>query len=426
MRGVRGHPSRSATTARLAFVLQVHVFSTIDRLMNPEHRERKLELSTTQITGSALAAMSGAFFASWAGTTGTIVGAAVGSVIVTVGAATYTWSLQRTRDAVKRTAAQVRAVDGRMPSRRSDPSVEPGNLPWGKVALTSVAVMALGLGGITAIEAATGKPVSSYTGSSDSTGTTLGNAIGSSDSKSAPAGLRDLDRREERLRHTDPDEGLRHERERRRRAPGRRPPPRRPRPPPPLRQTPRPRPTPPASDPVTPTPDPRALARQTLRRPAAVCERDVRTIGKLGQLFLDQREWIRPASGCRPTSDETERFRFIHVSDDVTGGSMNKLASSATPRRGCPRGRDPRRHPRAAARGRLRPVDDGRRRQGLPGEQGHPLPPLGDQAQPRRRRDGARQAGSRHRRRSTPARCAATCSPPSAGRTASTATPPPA
>jgi hypothetical protein len=165
-----------------AFVVQVHVSSTIDRLMNPEHRGRKLELSTTQITGSALAAMSGAFFASWAGTTGTIVGAAVGSVIVTVGAATYTWSLQRTRDAVKRTAAQVR-LSGRMPAER--PERQTGNLPWGKVALTSVAVMALGLGGITAIEAATGKPVSSYTGSSDSTGTTLGSAIGSSDSKAA-------------------------------------------------------------------------------------------------------------------------------------------------------------------------------------------------------------------------------------------------
>ena len=88
------------------------MFSTIDRLMNPEHRERRLDLSPIQITGSALAAMSGAFFASWAGTTGTIVGAAVGSVIVTVGAATYTWSLQRTRDAVKRTAAQVRQSGG--------------------------------------------------------------------------------------------------------------------------------------------------------------------------------------------------------------------------------------------------------------------------------------------------------------------------
>ena len=166
-----------------AFVLQVHVFSTIDRLMNPEHRGRKLELSTTQITGSALAAMSGAFFASWAGTTGTIVGAAVGSVIVTVGAATYTWSLQRTRDAVKRTAAQVR-LSGRTPAERPERHLL--SLPWGKVALTSVAVTAIGLGGITAIEAAAGRPVSSYTGSSASTGTTLGNAVGSSGGKATP------------------------------------------------------------------------------------------------------------------------------------------------------------------------------------------------------------------------------------------------
>jgi hypothetical protein len=148
--------------------------------MNPEHRERKLDLSPIQITGSALAAMSGAFFASWAGTTGTIVGAAVGSVIVTVGAATYTWSLQRTRDAVKRTAAQVRQP-GSQPGRPVErPERRRRDLPWGRLALTSVAVMALGLGGVTAIEAVTGKPASSLTGSSGSTGTTLGNAVGSS------------------------------------------------------------------------------------------------------------------------------------------------------------------------------------------------------------------------------------------------------
>ena len=151
--------------------------------MKPEHRERRLELSTTQITGSALAAMSGAFFASWAGTTGTIVGAALGSVIVTVGAATYTWSLQRTRDAVRRTAAQVRQT-GRRPVEQPEPPR--GHRPWGKVALTSVAVMALGLGGITAIEAVTGQPVSSYTGGSGSTGTTLGNAVGSTGTKTTP------------------------------------------------------------------------------------------------------------------------------------------------------------------------------------------------------------------------------------------------
>ena len=228
------------------FVLQVHVFSTIDRLMNPEHRGRKLELSTTQITGSALAAMSGAFFASWAGTTGTIVGAAVGSVIVTVGAATYTWSLQRTRDAVKRTAAQVR-LSGRMPAER--PERQAGNLPWGKVALTSVAVMALGLGGITAIEAATGKPVSSYTGSSDSTGTTLGSAIGSSDSKAAQkdSGTSTAEKSDSTTQTPTKDSDTSVEPRRRGRAddPQHADHP----PPPPLRQTPRPRPNRPCPTP---------------------------------------------------------------------------------------------------------------------------------------------------------------------------------
>ncbi|MET0838552.1 MAG: hypothetical protein ABWY19_07220 [Marmoricola sp.] len=158
--------------------------------MNHEPREHRLELSPIQVTGSALAAMSGAFFASWAGVAGTIVGAALASVVVTVGAATYTWSLQRTRDAVQRTAAQVRqaaTVPGRTAGEKpaapelvaEEPADRRWNLPWGKLALTSVAVMALGLGGITAIEAVAGKPVSALTGSSSSTGTTLGSVVGS-------------------------------------------------------------------------------------------------------------------------------------------------------------------------------------------------------------------------------------------------------
>jgi hypothetical protein len=178
--------------------------------MNPEHRERKLDLSPIQITGSALAAMSGAFFASWAGTTGTIVGAAVGSVIVTVGAATYTWSLQRTRDAVRRTTAQVRQTgdqSGGQPVER--PERRRRDLPWGRLALTSVAVMTLGLGGITAIEAVTGKPASSLTGSSDSTGTTLGNAVGSTGTATQHDSGTSTDQGDStRTPTTDPDTGV--------------------------------------------------------------------------------------------------------------------------------------------------------------------------------------------------------------------------
>jgi hypothetical protein len=166
----------------------------------------KLELSPTQVVGSALAAVSGAFFASWAGTAGTLIGVAAGSVIATVGAATYTWWLRRTQEAVRRKAAQVRQttlLTNAMPRTvAAGPLREPGeettvlpaatddaeqgeprswlrqwDLPWAKVALASVAVMLVALAGITALEAVTGRSVASFTGQADPHGSTLGNAF---------------------------------------------------------------------------------------------------------------------------------------------------------------------------------------------------------------------------------------------------------
>ena len=176
-----------------------------------DEKDRSLGLSPAQVAGSALAAMSGAFFVSWAGTAGTLIGAAVGSVIATVGAATYTWSLRRTSDAAKRTAAVVKQralVTGTLPrsvaqgplredgtdqpmsgiadadqppSALEEPDSPEGDaargrwdLPWGKVVLASLAVMIAGLAGMTAVEAVTGKPISSFFGRDDGTGTTVG------------------------------------------------------------------------------------------------------------------------------------------------------------------------------------------------------------------------------------------------------------
>src|SRR3954463_15440055 len=79
-----------------------------DTTESKDRKESSLGLTPAQVVGSALAAMSVAFFASWAGTAGTLIGAAFGSVIATVGAATYTWSLQRTSEAARRTAALVK------------------------------------------------------------------------------------------------------------------------------------------------------------------------------------------------------------------------------------------------------------------------------------------------------------------------------
>jgi hypothetical protein len=168
-----------------------------------EDKSRGLGLSPAQVTGSALAAMSGAFFASWAGTTGTLIGAAVGSVIATVGAATYTWSLRRTSAAVRRTAAQVRQaglVTGAYPRTvsdgplRDDEDQQPSaavevpeksrrlDLPWARVALVSLAVMVLGMAGITVVEAVTGTPIASVFGKDEGSGTTVGRVVGSNDS----------------------------------------------------------------------------------------------------------------------------------------------------------------------------------------------------------------------------------------------------
>src|SRR6478736_216214 len=76
--------------------------------MSDDQEEHRLSISTTQVIASALAAMSVAFLTSWLGTAGTIIGACIGSVIATVGTAAYSWSLRRTSNVVKQTAAQVR------------------------------------------------------------------------------------------------------------------------------------------------------------------------------------------------------------------------------------------------------------------------------------------------------------------------------
>ena len=175
---------------------------------DPHDPPRRLELSPAQVAGSALAAISAAFFASWAGTAGTLIGAGVGSILATVGAATYTWWLRRTSDAVRRTAAQVRetgmgstVVVAGLRTRRTpddgasddlpaaaDAETAPENdedrwaflrgRPWGKVLLVSLAVMATAIAGITLVEAVTGKPISAITRGDSGQGTSVGHLVG--------------------------------------------------------------------------------------------------------------------------------------------------------------------------------------------------------------------------------------------------------
>ncbi|MCB0908981.1 MAG: hypothetical protein KDB63_17895 [Nocardioidaceae bacterium] len=142
-----------------------------DELLDEDLPRPTLGITPTQVAGSALASVSGAFLASWLGVAGTLIGAALLSIVATVGSATYTYSLRRGRQVVRwgrgeRTVRELPRVSWRR------------GLPWPRVALASVAVLAIALVSLTAFEGVTGKSVSALATGSDKGGTTIAQAVG--------------------------------------------------------------------------------------------------------------------------------------------------------------------------------------------------------------------------------------------------------
>jgi len=74
-----------------------------DSTSNSRVEPEKLGLSATQLIASGLAAMSATVAASFFGVAGTVIGAALGSIISVVGNAVYGYSLRRTRSRVRQT-----------------------------------------------------------------------------------------------------------------------------------------------------------------------------------------------------------------------------------------------------------------------------------------------------------------------------------
>src|SRR3712207_9463406 len=65
------------------------------------------QLSALQVAAGALAAVSAAVIASFFGLAGTVIGAAVASVVSTVGAAVYTESMRRTHAGLRRAGRRL-------------------------------------------------------------------------------------------------------------------------------------------------------------------------------------------------------------------------------------------------------------------------------------------------------------------------------
>jgi hypothetical protein len=182
----------------------------------------KPELNWMQTAGSALAALSSAALLSTLGATGTLVGAAVGSIVVTVGGTVYSHYLSVSRERMAARSAAVRPATrhrgrsgdasmgavtrtlGQSPERfpllaESAKGAAPtgtvaqpppgrrlidGNLPgtptslrqmlrglrWKPALAASLGVFVLVMGLIVSMELATGRALSSYTGGSSADG----------------------------------------------------------------------------------------------------------------------------------------------------------------------------------------------------------------------------------------------------------------
>jgi hypothetical protein len=150
-------------------------------LREVEVRRPVLGLSPAQVAGSALAAVSAAFFASWLGVAGTLVGAALGSIVGTVGSATYTYSLQRGHAVVRSvrplglSAAATAAVEAQEAEAAAARSWR--RWPWKRIAVGGAVVLAATFATLTVIEGIAGRPVSSITTGDDSGGTTIGHVV---------------------------------------------------------------------------------------------------------------------------------------------------------------------------------------------------------------------------------------------------------
>ncbi|MGY1771534.1 hypothetical protein [Blastococcus sp. SYSU D00813] len=173
---------------------------------------KKTTLSPVQITAGALASVSSAVVASFFGVAGTLIGAALASVISTVTAALYTNSLSRTNERLRQvrvqlagpgspgrtaadataelprttagtagTAAETRALPAALDPRRA-PAPRRGPR-WPRVAVYAVAVFGLAMVIVTGIEVVGQQPVSALVGAEEaSSTTTLGELTGDSSS----------------------------------------------------------------------------------------------------------------------------------------------------------------------------------------------------------------------------------------------------
>ena len=163
----------------------------------PQPKTKRLDMSGTQLVGGAFAAMTAAVIGAQLGVAGTVLGAAIGSVVAGTAGSLYTASLKHTQTKIAAafigrvgdTPVQITTTD-RIPDDRStvdgwhavtqpiaavappspdpvataaeiDPAAGPAARgPWKPILVATVAVFLLAIAGITTFELLTGQSVS--------------------------------------------------------------------------------------------------------------------------------------------------------------------------------------------------------------------------------------------------------------------------
>jgi hypothetical protein len=159
----------------------VHMTSTQTQTQpQPEtERTQHLQLSATQLIASALAAVTATVAASFLGVTGTVIGAAVASMLTVSGNAIYAHSLRRTSERVRTVVpTAVRRHAGAAPRPTDPTTVTPPEKPRKPLTRRQLAVAVVGLFAavlalVTTVELAAGRPLSDLLRGKSGHGTTV-------------------------------------------------------------------------------------------------------------------------------------------------------------------------------------------------------------------------------------------------------------
>jgi hypothetical protein len=146
------------------------------------------QLRVPKLLAGALAAVSGAVVASFFGVEGTLIGAALVSLLVAPAEAVYTHSLASAHKVARRSL--VRRVGGQADvSEEGASEADPQPIRWQRVAVAAVLAFGIAVVAITGVETVANQPLASLVGSRPRPGgsTSVGVVVAGADSPAPPA-----------------------------------------------------------------------------------------------------------------------------------------------------------------------------------------------------------------------------------------------